>query len=241
MTNPDEQSQVELEDVQSSVQIVKSALRFLSNHSQSILPYLKLFITFFQVLSSFISFQVDWPPFLLNIMGWLKGTLFLDVVTLPGLSCLWQGVSFQSRLISYTLGPLAVIALLLVPVLVNKMIVNFWSTSYEQRTERVVSAAWKNIMFGMFLIYPIVSLATMEAFKCHPTGPGLEKLTADFNEPCPGPTHFLSIWSYVFIAVYPVGIPLFCYFSMLSMGVHLFVDVEVLGDEICQLGLQQFF
>ena len=58
-------------------------------------------------------------------------------------------------------------------------------------------------------------------FNCLPIGPELEKLTADFKEPCPGPTHFLKIWSYVFIAVYPLGIPLFCYFSMLSMGVHL--------------------
>jgi hypothetical protein len=132
MTNPNEQNQVGLEDVQSRVQIVKDALQFLSNNSQSILPYLKLFITFFQVLSSFITFQVVWPSFLLNIMSWLKGTLFLDVVTLPGLSCLWRGVSFQSRLVSYTLGPLAGIALLLVPVLVNKMIVKFWSRSYEK-------------------------------------------------------------------------------------------------------------
>ncbi len=199
----------------------KGSLQFLKKHSQSLSPYLKLYITFFQVLSSFITFNVVWPPFLLNIMSWIKGTLFLDVVNLPGLSCLWRGVSFQSRLTSYTLGSLFVIVLLLIPVLVNMVIIKFESSSNhdDKRTERVISSAWKNIMFWVFLIYPVVSLSTLEAFNCQPFGLG--KLAADFNEPCPGQTHLLRIWSYIFIAVFPVGIPLFCYWSMLKMGVHL--------------------
>ena len=65
----------------------------------------------------------------------------------------------------------------------------------------------------------IVSLSTMQAFNCQPLG--LNLLAADFNEPCPVQTHFMRIWSYIFIAVYPVGIPLFCYLSMMKMGVHL--------------------
>jgi hypothetical protein len=218
-SDPDDQNQFALEDLESSVQIAKDAVRFLSDNSQSILPYLKLYISYFQVLSSFITFNVVWPSFLVNIMGWVKGTLFLDIVALPGLSCLWRGVSFQTRLISYTLGPLVAVVLLLAPVFVNIVLVKFVSESYEGHREKVISAAWKNVMFGLFLIYPIVSLSTMEAFNCQPIGLG--KLAADFNEPCPEPTHFLRIWSYVFIAVYPVGIPLFCYFSMLTMGVHL--------------------
>jgi hypothetical protein len=217
--NPDDQNEYDVEDFQSGFQIFKKALKFLSENSRFISPYLKLFITFFQVLSSFISFGVVWPSFLLNIMTWLKGTLFLDVVALPGLSCLWHGVSFQSRLISYTLGPLVVITLLLVPVFVSKVCGKLVSRFNEETAERVISAAWKNIMFWVFLIYPVVSLSTMQAFNCQPTGLG--RLAADFNEPCPGQTHILRIWSYVFIAVYPLGIPLFCYFSMLTMGVHL--------------------
>jgi hypothetical protein len=205
--------------VQSSVQCAKGALETLSYYSQFLLPYVKLYITFFQVLSSFITFNVTWPSLLLNIMVWLKGTLFLDIVALPGLACLWRGVSFQSRLMTYTLGPLAVIALFLVPVLVHTLVVKFLFPSYERRTEKVVTAVWKNVMFWLFLIYPVVSLSTLEAFNCQPVGLG--KLAADFNEPCPGQTHFLTIWSYIFIAVYPVGIPLFCYLSMLKMGVHL--------------------
>ncbi len=207
------------ESLQSAMEWAAGAVQYLSHHSQYLLPYLKLYITFFQVLSSFITFNVVWPSALLNIMIWLKGTLFLDIMSLPGLSCLWHGVSFQNRLMTYTLAPLAVIFILLIPVIVNALIVKFVSQSFEQRRERVVSAAWRNIMFWLFLIYPVVSLSTLEAFNCQPIG--LERLAADFKEPCPGQSHLLRVWSYVFIAIYPVGIPVFCYFSMLKMGVHL--------------------
>jgi hypothetical protein len=224
--DPNEQNQMDIVEAADQVDAAKSrfnsvkdSLQLLADGSQVLSPYLKLYISFFQVLASFVSFPVVWPSLLLDIMSWIKGTLFLDIAALPGLSCLWLGVSFQSRLISYTLGSLAVIFLLMVPVLVHKAIVRYISQSSEQRSEGVISAAWKNIMFWVFLIYPIVSLSTMQAFNCQPFGLGL--LAADFNEPCPSPAHFLRIWSYIFIAVYPVGIPLFCYFSMLKMGVHL--------------------
>ena len=138
LSDPDEQNQYDVEDVQSSVKFVKDVIQFLSNNSQSVLPYVKLYITFFQVLSSFISFNVVWPSFLVNIMSWIKGTLFLDVVALPGLSCLWLGVSFKSKLLSYSLGPLVAIVLLLVPVLISVILVKFVSQAYEKRREKVI-------------------------------------------------------------------------------------------------------
>ena len=45
--------------------------------------YLKLYISFLQVLASFLTFHVTWPGLLLSAMSWIKGTLFLDVVQLP--------------------------------------------------------------------------------------------------------------------------------------------------------------
>jgi hypothetical protein len=224
--DPKEQNQLDLEETadhvesaKGNVEFVQDSLQLLADSAQFLSPYLKLYISYFQVMASFITFPVVWPTLLLSIMSWIKGTLFLDIASLPGLACLWVGVSFKNRLISYTIGSLIVIFLLLVPVLTQTAVVKFISRSYERRTERVISAAWKNIMFWVFLIYPIVSLSTMQSFNCQPFG--LWLLAADFNEPCPGTTHFLRIWSYIFIVVYPVGIPLFCYFAMLKMGVHL--------------------
>jgi hypothetical protein len=181
-----------------------------------IAQYLKLYISFLQVLASFVTFNVTWPSLLLNAMSWIKGTLFLDVVQLPGLSCLWAGVNFQNRLITYTLGPLFVIFAFLIPV------VCAWAAGFRRKAgiwEAVADASWKNIMFWVFLVYPIVSLTTLQAFNCEPAG--LERLTADFNEFCPTNDSLLRIWSFVFIIVYPIGIPLMCFVSMVMMGVHL--------------------
>ena len=182
----------------------------------SIAPYFKLYVTFFQILSSFLTFGVTWPSLLLNMMKWLKATIFLDILTLPGLSCLWNGVSFKSRLLTYTLTPLAVIFCLILPVIYSYLC--FW-LKQKHVQESVVNAAWKNLMFWLFLIYPMVSLATLQAFDCRPLGLG--KLAADFTVDCPDANSFLRVWSYIFIAVYPIGIPVFCYISMLQMGVHL--------------------
>ena len=190
-----------------------------------IAPYLKLYVTFFQILSSFMTFGVTWPPLLLSMMKWLKSTIFLDVLTLPGLSCLWNGVSFKSRLLTYTLAPLAVIFCLILPVCYSYL--RSWCRNPRNGNENapskthlaVVNAAWKNLMLWLFLIYPVVSLATLQAFNCQPLGLG--KLAADFNEDCPEANNLLRVWSYFFIAIYPVGIPVFCYISMLRMGVHL--------------------
>ena len=197
--------------------VVKHALnQFMDVNKDRALQYLKLQISFLQVLSSFLTFNVSWPPMLLSTMEWVKGTLFLDVLQLPGLSCLWIGVSFKQRLLTYTLGPLVVVGFLIIPL------VYAWMAGYRILNpavwETVTDSAWKNIMFWIFLVYPIVSLTTLQAFDCQPTGLG--RLAADYSQQCPSYTDFACIWSFIFIVVYPVGIPLFCFVSMLGMGVH---------------------
>jgi hypothetical protein len=194
---------------------IQSQLKSLTK--DRITQYLKLYISFFQVVASFLTFHVQWPSLLLSAMSWIKGTLFLDVVQLPGLSCLWAGVNFQQRLFTYTLGPIAVVATFLVPVAFA------WAAGFRrtkaQNWGAVSDAAWRNVMFWIFLVYPVVSLTTLQAFDCQPAG--LSRLAADFSQPCPSNDSILRIWSFVFILVYPIGIPLFCYVSMVGMGVHL--------------------
>ena len=200
----------------------KSIHRRVSGIStQRITQYIKIYISFFQVLSSFLTFHVTWPALLLSTMAWVKGTLFLDIVQLPGLSCLWVGVDFQQRLLTYTLGPLLVVCAFLVPILCA-ILLKYRKSNDPDKVgiwDSVADAAWKNIMFWLFLVYPIVSLTTLQAFDCSPAGLG--RLAADFNEPCPSNGSLLRIWSFTFILVYPFGIPLFCFIAMVSMGVHL--------------------
>ena len=88
---------------------IRSQLESLT--TDRLTQYLKLYISFFQVFSSFLTFHVTWPAILSSTMTWIKGTLFLDALQLPGLGCLWVGVNFKQRLFTYTLGPLVVLFL----------------------------------------------------------------------------------------------------------------------------------
>jgi hypothetical protein len=174
-------------------------------------------VSFFQVFSSFVTFNASWPYPLISAMVWIKGTLFLDVLQLPGVSCLWGGVSFKSRLLTYTVGPSFLIAALLLPALCAR-IKGFHSIQKDE-WKQVVDLMWRNIMYCLFFIYPVVSLSSFQVFDCRPRG--LNLLAADFREACPPTTSFLVVWSAAFIIIYPLGIPCFCLMSIVGMGVPL--------------------
>jgi hypothetical protein len=57
-----------------------------------------------------------------------------------------------------------------------------------------------------FLLYPLVSLITLEPFNCQPTGLGL--LTADYREVCPNRRSFEVFYAAIFLVLYPIGIPI---------------------------------
>jgi hypothetical protein len=77
----------------------------LKNQKDSVIQYSKLYISFFQILASFLTFNVKWPYLLMSFMTWVNGIVFLDILQLPALGCLWNNVNFQQRLLTYTLAP----------------------------------------------------------------------------------------------------------------------------------------
>ena len=83
-------------------------------------------------------------------------------------------------------------------------------------------------MCWLFFIYPLVSLATLQAFDCRPRG--LNLLAVDFREECPQPGSFYVVWSAAFVIIYPLGIPFFYLVSMVFMGVpFLAADLYEMG------------
>lgn len=182
----------------------------------NVTQYLKIFISYFQVLSSFVFFQVQWPTLIVNIMVWLKVTFNFSILELPGLSCLWAGISFRTKLLVYTLGPLIMASLFLLPVMVELLLVCFRKPTSSITV--TIDLFWNNIMFLSFLVYPMVSLMTLQSFNCQPIGLGL--LAADYREQCPAPYSFLRNYSSFFILIYPIGVPLWMFVVMLRMNVH---------------------
>ena len=162
-----------------------------------------------------MSYNVNWPPLLLQMMQILKATVFLDLFRLPGVSCLWAGASFLSRLLLYTVVPIVAVVCLGLPVMVT-LVCSVMSTPIG--SDEILSRFQKILNVFLFLIYSVVSVVTLEAFDCNP--PGLGLLTADFREQCPADGSFLRVYSVIFIIVYPVGVPIFILASMIFMGVH---------------------
>jgi len=86
-------------------------------------------VTHCQILGSFTMYNVRWPSSLAKVNQYSAGSFKFDILALPGLACLWVEISFQEVLFTYTLGPLAFIALLGLPV------VTAWAKGLQSQEE----------------------------------------------------------------------------------------------------------
>jgi hypothetical protein len=83
---------------------------------------------------------------------------------------------------------------------------------------------WTNILFILFIIYPVVSITSMRAFNCDSN---LGLLKDDYTMLCPPLLSFTSIYSAVFFVIYPIGIPFFMTASMRVMGISQIVKEKM--------------
>lgn len=79
-------------------------------------------------------------------------------------------------------------------------------------------------MFVLFIIYPVVSITSMRAFNCDSN---LGLLKDDYTMLCPPLFSFTCIYSAVFFAIYPIGIPVFMTTSMRVMGIAQIVKEKM--------------
>ena len=78
--------------------------------------FLKIIVTYIQVLGSFTVFTVEWPSIFFEMLAKLKVIAKIDIIQLNGLSCLFVGVDFVQQLMTYTVGPLIFLASLALPL-----------------------------------------------------------------------------------------------------------------------------
>jgi len=83
---------------------------------------------------------------------------------------------------------------------------------------------WTNVMFVLFIIYPVVSITSMRAFNCDSN---LGLLKDDYTMLCPPLSSFTCIYSAVFFVIYPIGIPVFMTTSMRVMGIAQIVKEKM--------------
>ena len=125
--------------------------------------------------------HVAWPTLLVNL--WSSFDLFsLNIIDLPGAECLFQ-LSFSKLLMASTLGPLAVFVSLLLPVACAFLISSYrgWSPACCNQWQATVDRCCSNVMMLSFVLYPTVSLTSIQAFNCDEDA---GKLYADYREDC---------------------------------------------------------
>jgi len=176
--------------------------------------FFKIYVTYLQILSSFNMFTVQWPPAFVACINWVRGTVKFDVIKLPVLSCLWHGVSWKSTLYAYTLTPLGMIVVLGMPVLAA-----LWRGLYLTAITRwndTLDRFFRNLIFLLFLLYPILTRQAMSSLNCEPN---VGRLRDDLRIICPDFLSFDSIYSCVFIVLYAIGIPVFNHLCLRYMGI----------------------
>ena len=83
---------------------------------QRVPQFLKIFITYLQVLGSFAAFTIKWPDFVLQAFASLRNFAQMNPLTIRGLSCLFIGTDFFLLLYTYIFGLIGFIIALWLPV-----------------------------------------------------------------------------------------------------------------------------
>ena len=180
--------------------------------------FLKILLTYFQILGSFTMFTIEWPQVALDLIVYFKNIgKIADIFTLPNISCILAGYSdFDSTLKLYTLAPLVLIFMMSWPVLLAASPLRGYKSDGHYRWRHTLDRFWTNVMFVLFIIYPVVSITSMRAFNCDGN---LGLLKDDYTMLCPPLLSFTCIYSAIFFVIYPIGIPVFMTTSMRVMGI----------------------
>jgi hypothetical protein len=124
------------------------------------LQYFKIFVSYLQVMSSFLGFHVAWPSSIVSVTVWCKVIFNFNLLSLPGISCLWKGLGYNSKLMIYTLIPLVIGIMLWMPViLISILNLKCAKRSLEEqlffarRNAIVQDRFWNALMFLCFMVH----------------------------------------------------------------------------------------
>jgi hypothetical protein len=141
------------------------------NQRLRLTQYFKIAISYLQVMSSFLGLHVAWPSSIVGAMMWCKVTFNFNLLSLPGISCLWKSIDYNSKLIVYTLTPLCLGTMLLGPFLLIKMLKRKKTNPEElgpfmEKYSTIADRFWNAVMLICFLVISIFSHWFELAEKC---------------------------------------------------------------------------
>jgi len=173
----------------------------------AVLPFSKIVISYFQVVSTFITtFQIEWPDEIFDFLQNMDIFNF-DFLSLPETACVASDWDYPTRVMAKTGMPLAVLALLAIPSCVAWRMVSTGSRVTRERFEKTFSAfSWWGL-FLFFVVYPSASVSVLNTFSCLDLGRSGKWLMSDVQVPCPESGEFVYVFSVIGVILYPLGVP----------------------------------
>jgi hypothetical protein len=120
--------------------------------------YSKIFISYLQVLSSFVGFNVPWPPVILSAMMWCKTVFNVCLLSMPGVSCFWRGLQYNSKLVAYTVIPICLGFMFSLPLLVVFVLETFQGNAEKQHFLKTSAMIKDRSLNAIMLVCFLVSI-----------------------------------------------------------------------------------
>ena len=157
----------------------------------------------------------------------------------------------------FTLTPFCILVLIMLPCILAKLVLGtrLQTSPWKDRYQKCKVSMCSNILFFVFMIYPMVSITSLKGLHCRDFGPPISSLlVSDLQVACPwaaGGSNFLFMYTLVFVFVYPVGVPLCLYLVMRAYDVPglaqkkimkncLSVMIQMFMAETCPIALKKF-
>lgn len=182
-----------------------------------ILSPARVLLSFWQIISSFSgSLYVPWPAVYYHVSSAVNVTR-LNFISILSIACASPQLSFFQYFNLVTLSTFAFIAYMLLLLRLGVASAKRHSASHASKharhyhkadEERFKTRLLGVLTWGIFLIYPLVSQVTLQAFSCTRLERGTAWLNADYNIQCWVGKH----WVYAGVAAMwtvfsPLGIP----------------------------------
>ena len=104
----------------------------------------------------------------------------------------------------------------------------------REALKQTINTCWSNVLGWFFLVFPSMTLASMEAFSCQRIG-NLQYLSADLEELCPSSSDGVFWFSVFMTAVWVVGTPISVLWTMRHHGVPGMVDKKTRQAVVSQM------
>eukprot|EP00793_Prasinoderma_coloniale_P000001 PRCOL_00005509-RA len=178
----------------------------------------RVLIAFVQVVATVdVTFDIPWPKAFLDMVKALK-VINLDVLALPSARCSLETWDFFDKLWLWLCAPAAFGVATLLLYAAGRLYAG-GDEALRPRLARFRANVWRNSLFALFLVYPILSATLLRTFHCREVD-GARWLSSDLRLRCDTAAHERAeMLASVGIALYVAGIPLFFLLAMLRHGV----------------------